>query len=56
MSVSFLLFIGPLPGWGLLGLVGLIPLITGMTGYCHTYRLFDIDTRRSRLRGQELRQ
>lgn len=39
-----LLVIGPVPGWGLVGLVGLLPLLTGVMGYCPTYRLLGIDT------------
>lgn len=40
-----LLAIGPVPGWGLVGLVGLLPLVTGLTGFCLTYALLGIDTR-----------
>jgi len=50
-----LLIVGPVPGWGLVGVVGLILLFTGITGYCPTYRLFNIDTRRARLHQPELR-
>lgn len=38
-----LVFVGPRSPWGL---VGLLPLLTGLTGYCPTYTLFGIDTRR----------
>lgn len=40
-----LLTIGPVPGWGLVGLIGLIPLVTGLVGFCPTYVLLGIDTR-----------
>jgi hypothetical protein len=40
-----LLAVGPVPGWGLVGLAGLIPLVTGLIGYCPTYTLLGIDTR-----------
>lgn len=41
-----LLAVGPLPGWGLAGLVGLISLVTGLVGFCPTYVLLGIDTRK----------
>jgi hypothetical protein len=45
-----LLVIGPVPGWGLIGLVGLLPLTTGLLGFCPTYTLFGIDTRGRKIR------
>jgi hypothetical protein len=39
-----LLAIGPVPGWGLIGLVGLVPLVTGGLGSCPLYTLFGIST------------
>ena len=42
-----LLAVGPVPGWGLIGLVGVMGLVTGLTGFCPTYVLFGIDTRPS---------
>lgn len=44
LAVLSLLIIGPVPGWGLLGLIGLLPLATGLIGYCPTYTLLGIDT------------
>jgi hypothetical protein len=32
-----LLFVGPVPGWGLVGLVGFVPLVTGALGTCPIY-------------------
>lgn len=45
-----LLAIGPVPGWGLIGVIGLLPMATGLLGFCPTYTLFGIDTRERRLR------
>lgn len=45
LGLISLLAIGPVPGWGLIGLVGIMPLTTGLTGYCPTYTLLGIDTR-----------
>jgi hypothetical protein len=44
LGVLPVLAIGPVPGWGLIGLVGLLPLATGLLGYCPTYALLGIDT------------
>jgi hypothetical protein len=44
-AILSLLAVGPVPGWGLIGLVGLIPVVTGLVGYCPTYTLLGIDTR-----------
>lgn len=45
LALLSLLTIGPVPGWGLIGLFGLIPLVTGLVGYCPGYTRFGIDTR-----------
>lgn len=39
-----LLAVGPVPGWGLLGLVGLVPIATGLLGSCPIYTLFGFST------------
>ncbi len=46
LAILSLLVVGPLPGWGLVGLLGMIGLVTGVTGFCPTYTLFGINTRR----------
>ena len=43
-----LLALGPVPGWGLVGLIGLLPVVTGLTGYCPLYVPLGIDTREGR--------
>ncbi len=48
-----LLALGPVPGWGLVGLIGLMPLVTGLMGFCPTYVPLGIDTRGSRAKSQE---
>ena len=45
LGLISLLAIGPVPGWGLIGLVGTMPLVTGLAGYCPTYTLLGVDTR-----------
>lgn len=50
LGLLSLLVIGPVPGWGLIGLIGLLPLTTGLVGFCPTYTQFGIDTRERRLR------
>jgi len=40
-----LLGVGPVPGWGLVGLVGLVPIATGLLGSCPVYTLFGLSTR-----------
>ncbi len=42
--VRSLVFVGPTSPYALLGLV---PLVTGLVGYCPTYRLLGISTKRS---------
>jgi hypothetical protein len=39
-----LLAIGPVPGWGLLGLIGVVPLATGVIGSCPLYTLLGVST------------
>ena len=39
-----LLAVGPVPGWGLIGLLGAVPLFTGLTGSCPAYTLLGIST------------
>ncbi len=39
-----LLAVGPVPGWGLVGLVGLVPLATGIAGSCPIYTIAGIST------------
>lgn len=46
LGLMSLLIVGPLPGWGLIGLIGLIPLVTGLVGFCPTYVPLGIDTTR----------
>ena len=40
-----LVFVGPQTPWGWLGLV---PLLTGIFGFCPAYKLFGIDTCKTR--------
>lgn len=47
-GILFLLAVGPVPGWGLVGFTGLVPLVTGLTGYCPLYVPLGIDTRGQR--------
>ena len=49
LGLLALLAIGPVPGWGLVGLVGLLPLTTGLLGFCPMYIVFGIDTRGRKL-------
>jgi hypothetical protein len=44
LGLLSLLAMGPVPGWGLVGLIGLIPAVTGLLGFCPTYTLLGIDT------------
>jgi hypothetical protein len=52
-GILSLLAIGPVPGWGLVGIVGLLPLVTGLTGYCPLYVPLGIDTRQGSVRKAE---
>ena len=44
LATLSLLVVGPVPGWGLIGVIGGILLVTGLGGYCPTYTLLGIDT------------
>ncbi|MEZ4239746.1 MAG: DUF2892 domain-containing protein [Myxococcota bacterium] len=39
-----LMAVGPVPGWGLVGLVGLVPLVTGALGTCPIYTALGMST------------
>jgi hypothetical protein len=45
LGIVSLLALGPVPGWGLIGVIGLVPLVTGIVGFCPGYALLGIDTR-----------
>ena len=47
LGLLSLLAIGPVPGWGLVGLVGLVPLATGAIGTCPIYTMLGMSTRPS---------
>lgn len=47
VALLSLLVIGPVPGWGLIGLLGLVPLFTAAVGSCPIYTLLGISTRRN---------
>lgn len=44
LGLLSLLGVGPVPGWGLVGLIGLVPLATGAIGSCPLYTLFGFST------------
>ncbi len=44
LGLLSLLAVGPVPGWGLVGLVGLAPLVTGAIGSCPIYTVFGFST------------
>ena len=44
LGLLSLLAIGPVPGWGLIGLVGLVPLVTAALGSCPVYTLLGISS------------
>ena len=44
LGLLTLLAVGPVPGWGLLGLVGLVPLATGAIGSCPIYTALGVST------------
>lgn len=44
LGVLSLLFFGPVPGWGLVGLLGIVPLATGAMGSCPIYTLIGFST------------
>lgn len=47
LAVLSLLFVGPVPGWGLVGLVGLVLLATAALGSCPLYTLLGVSTWRA---------
>lgn len=48
VALLSLVALGPVPGWGLVGLLGIVGLITGLSGHCPTYTVFGLDTRGGR--------
>ncbi|MFT4625084.1 MAG: hypothetical protein ACI8PZ_003750 [Myxococcota bacterium] len=44
LGLLSVLAIGPVPGWGLLGLIGLVPLVTGAVGSCPIYTMLGMST------------
>ena len=48
-----LLAVGPVPGWGLVGLVGLVPIATGLIGSCPLYTVFGLSTRSEKVSRSE---
>ncbi len=44
LGLLSLLAIGPVPGWGLVGLLGVVLIATGALGSCPLYTLFGIST------------
>lgn len=44
LGLLSLLFIGPVPGWGLAGLLGLVLLATAAMGSCPIYTLLGVST------------
>jgi hypothetical protein len=44
LGLLSLLFIGPVPGWGLAGLLGLVMLFTAAVGSCPIYTLLGVST------------
>ena len=44
LGLLTLLGVGPVPGWGLVGLIGFVPLATGALGSCPIYTLFGFST------------
>lgn len=44
VGVLALLGVGPVPGWGLVGLLGLVPLATGVIGSCPVYTVAGFST------------
>ena len=47
LGLLSLLAIGPVPGWGLVGLIGLVPLATGAIGSCPVYTIFGFSTKKA---------
>ncbi len=44
LGVLSLLAVGPVPGWGLVGLIGIVPIFTGVVGSCPLYTVLGIST------------
>lgn len=44
LGLLSLLAVGPVPGWGLVGLIGVVPLLTAALGSCPLYTLLDVST------------
>ena len=44
LGVLSLLAVGPVPGWGLVGLLGLVLMGTAALGSCPLYTLFGVST------------
>ncbi|HHO49893.1 MAG TPA: DUF2892 domain-containing protein [Deltaproteobacteria bacterium] len=44
LGLLSLLVVGPVPGWGLVGLIGVVPLATGAIGSCPIYTVLGIST------------
>ncbi len=47
LGLLSLLAIGPVPGWGLVGLLGLVLLVTAAVGSCPIYTLLGMSTNKS---------
>lgn len=43
-ALMSLLFVGPVPGWGLVGLLGLVFVVTGAMGSCPIYTTLGLST------------
>lgn len=44
IALLSLLFVGPVPGWGLIGLAGLVLLATAALGSCPLYTVLGVST------------
>lgn len=45
LAMLSLLLIGPVPGWGLVGLLGLVFVVTGAIGWCPIYATLGLSTK-----------
>jgi hypothetical protein len=45
LGLLTLLGIGPVPGWGLVGLLGFVLIGTSAMGYCPIYQVIGVSTR-----------
>lgn len=45
LGLASLLVVGPVPGWGLVGLLGLVFIVTGAIGSCPIYTMFGWSTK-----------